>query len=1006
MQEYLDLGHMEHVTVKDKDPLESVYLPHHGVIREDKTTTKVRVVFDASCKGTNGISLNQTLMVGPKLQQDLRHIIMRWRMHPICLSADIVKMYRQVVVTDADADFQRLVWREDEESEIKDYRLIRVTFGTACAPYLAVKTLQQLAIAEHKECPDEAEKIITDYYVDDLLTGCETVEEGVRIYKEMNNILRKGGFELQKWVTNNKELAAKVVDDGGNQDGKIELKIDEIVKILGLIWDKESDSFHYSVQLPLLHDVYTKRKVISDIARLYDPLGWLSPCIVSAKLMIQKLWLAGIDWDEALPDDLLAQWLTYRSELNDVSKVIIPRWIGSKIDSFKELHGFCDASSVAYAAAVYLRCITEDGKIETHLVAAKTKVAPVKQVSIPRLELLYAVLLGRLLTEVAKVLNVESKNVHGWTDSTVVLAWLSKHPSNWTTFIGNRTSDILSKLDNTQWAHVQTQHNPADVASRGCAPLELVENSLWLHGPWWLQNYYIEYARPKSISTDLEERTIKTYLVKDTAIDVPIWDRFSSIQRMIRVLAFCRRFLKIKEVNQKLHKFESYLTSVELNEALDLSLKECQRRELEMENTQLKRLNCYQDDRGIIRAQGRINKAHLPDDTKQPIILPNKSNFTNLIVDDAHKRTLHGGPLLMLNFLRTKYWIIGAKSLVKRHVHKCVTCIRYNASTKNQLMGQLPSARVMPARAFLNSGVDFAGPINIRMSKGRGNKSYKGYISLFVCMVTKAIHLEVVSDLTADSFIAAFKRFLARRGHVSDIWSDNGTNFVGASKELRQIVDNASVATDVREWLGNQIVTWHFIPPHAPNFGGLWEAGVKSTKFHLKRIVGDSTLTFEEMTTVLSQIEACLNSRPLSILPGDTTDPSPLTPGHFLVGEPLVVIPEASYEQSNISTLKRWQLTQRMMQNFWRRWSNEYLTHCLQRYKLSKLTPEPQIGDVVLVKEDDYPPSILPPSRWWLGRIVTKHPGLDNIVRVVTLKCKGVLLKRAPSKLCVLPIAV
>ncbi|CAF4899123.1 unnamed protein product [Pieris macdunnoughi] len=181
MQEYLDLGHMEHVTVKDKDPLECVYLPHHGVIREDKTTTKVRVVFDASCKGTNGISLNQTLMVGPKLQQDLRHIIMRWRMHPICLSADIVKMYRQVVVTDADADFQRLVWREDEESEIKDYRLIRVTFGTACAPYLAVKTLQQLAIDEHKECPDVAEKIITDYYVDDLLTGCETVEEGLRI---------------------------------------------------------------------------------------------------------------------------------------------------------------------------------------------------------------------------------------------------------------------------------------------------------------------------------------------------------------------------------------------------------------------------------------------------------------------------------------------------------------------------------------------------------------------------------------------------------------------------------------------------------------------------------------------------------------------------------------------------------------------------------------------------------------------------------------------------------
>ncbi|XP_038210263.1 uncharacterized protein LOC119831089 [Zerene cesonia] len=316
-------------------------------------------------------------------------------------------------------------------------------------------------------------------------------------------------------------------------------------------------------------------------------------------------------------------------------------------------------------------------------------------------------------------------------------------------------------------------------------------------------------------------------------------------------------------------------------------------------------------------------------------------------------------------------------------------------------MGQLPSCRVTPARPFRNCGVDFAGPVNIRTAKGRGHHSYKGYICVFVCMVTKAIHLEAISDLSAQGFIAGFKRLVARRGSVANMWSDNGTNFVGAAKELRHLVaiEQSSAAVEIREWIGNQGTNWHFIPPHAPNFGGLWEAGVKSTKNHLRRVIGDSTLTYEEMSTVLAQIEACLNSRPLSLIPDNHNDPMPLTLGHFLVGEPLLSVPDRNYEDSNMTTLKRWQVTQRMVQCFWRRWSSEYLTHLLQRHKWTKQTPEPNVGDIVLVKEDG-----LPPARWLLGRIISKHPGSDNLTRVVTLRCSGSLIKRPTSKLCILPI--
>ncbi|XP_048477681.1 uncharacterized protein LOC119694152 [Plutella xylostella] len=999
IQEYLDLGHMERVADDDLNN-DSAYLPHHAVIREDKTTSKVRVVFDGSCKGVNGVSLNSELMIGPRLQQDLRHIVIRWRMHPICLCADIVKMYRQVIVADKDADYQRIVWRDDPDSEIRDYKLVRVTFGTASAPYLAVKTVQQLATDDGSQFPIEVVKgAKSDFYVDDLLTGCQTVEEGTRMFKEYSKLLRQGGFDLQKWVTNNKELAEIMTGKPEIQDRKVEIRTDEVVKILGLAWNKDIDAFEYTVQLPDNTGPVTKRKVISSISRLFDPLGWAAPCIIVAKVTIQKLWLAGIDWDEELPEELLNEWLSYQRNLIDITKLIIPRWVGARNnDVHMELQGFCDASNIAYAAVVYLRIIDSDGNIHINLVTAKTKVAPTMQVSIPRLELMGAVLLSRLITEVGRVLGINHANIHGWTDSTVVLAWLSSHPSRWSTFIGNRTSDILSRLESTQWSHVQSAQNPADIASRGCSPGELAENPMWIQGPSWLKDQSINYQRPKSISTNLEERHIKAHVTVDetkTFSDTSFWEKYSSLHKLVRIVAVCRRFL----VYKRSHKFGSHLTKSEINDALDVCIRQSQ---LICDMEKLKSLCPFLDDKGIMRVGGRLQNASLDHDAKHPIILPHKSHFTNLVVDDAHKRTLHGGPTLMLNHLRTKYWIVAAKKLVKAHVHNCVKCVRHAAATKTQYMGQLPESRVTPSRPFLHSGVDFAGPINVRMSKGRGNKSYKGYICVFICMATKAIHLEAISDLTAEGFIAGFKRLVARRGHVSDVWSDNGTNFVGASRELHKLVsaENSSVAVEIQEWLSDNSVTWHFIPPHAPNFGGLWEAGVKSTKFHLRRVIGDSTLTYEELATTLAQIEACLNSRPLSILSDDHQDPTPLTPGHFLVGEPLVIVPERNYELCNIASLKRWQLTQRMVQNFWRRWSNEYLVYCMQRYKWSKVIPEPKLGDIVLIKEDN-----LPPARWLLGRVVAKHPGSDQLTRVVTLKCNGSLIKRPTSKLCILPIA-
>lgn len=854
--------------------------------------------------------------------------------------------------------------------------------------------------------------------MDDLMSGAQTMEQGVRLYKEMKALLKKGGFLLQKWSSNNQDLITEIQKNerqpdliNNDEDKSLKMKVDNIVKILGITWNKSRDELQYSVTLPPLSMPITKRKIISDVARLFDPLGWIAPCVITAKAFIQRLWITGVGWDEEPSTDIIEDWLKYREELLLLTNFRLPRWLRTQTDdSLVELHGFCDASNVAYAAVVYLRVISKSGDIHVNIIGAKTKVAPVKQISVPRLELCGAVLLAKLLMEIAEVMDIPKTQIRAWTDSTVVLAWLNKHPSTWKTFVANRVSEILSTLESSHWSHVSTKENPADCASRGVSPRDLQEHTLWKRGPNFLLQQTIEYSKVKD-TTAQEEKTIKTKTYVGT-LEKSMFDKFSTLTRLLRVVAYCRRFITRREPNQ-IGKGK-HLNKWEMDEALSSCLKITQLSSFDSEISEIRKhgqvsarskllsLTPFLDDKDFLRVGGRLTQLKEEESFKHPVILPHDSPLTYLIIADAHKRTMHGGAQIMLNYLRSAYWIVGAKNLVKHHIRKCVTCTRYRAEQRTQLQGSLPSARITPARAFSKTGVDYAGPINLRTSKGRGHKSYKGNICLFVCMVTKAVHIEAVTDLSSRGFLEAFKRFVSRRGHCSELYSDNGTNFVGASKELKELfnLEKSALAQEIAESLATQGTAWHFIPPRAPNFGGLWEAGIKSTKFHIKRVIGDTTLTYEEMATLLSQIEACLNSRPISLLSNDPEDPNPLTPGHFLIGEPLVTIPEINYETSSISSLKRWQLTQRMLQTFWRRWSNEYLTHYLHRYKWALKSPEPQVGEVVLIKDDD-----LPPARWLFGRIELKHPGPDNITRVVTLKCKGSLIKRPISKLCLLPIA-
>lgn len=338
---------------------------------------------------------------------------------------------------------------------------------------------------------------------------------------------------------------------------------------------------------------------------------------------------------------------------------------------------------------------------------------------------------------------------------------------------------------------------------------------------------------------------------------------------------------------------------------------------------------------------------------------------------------------------------------MKTVVRKCVRCFKYRAQVRQQMMGNLPHERTTEARPFTNTGVDFCGPFDIKNKVGRCSRTSKGYVAIFVCLATKAIHIEVVSDLTSDAFIAAFKRMIGRRGAVSHMFSDNGTNFVGANRiiqaELREFMRECDdeITTELTK-LGTE---WHFIPPSAPHFGGLWEAGVKSIKHHLKRVIGDTKLTYEEMSTVLCQIEACLNSRPLCPISEDPDELQVLTPGHFLIGEAPTMPPETNYQSTPINRLKRWQLCSKIQQDFWRIWKDEYLSRLQQRTKWLQKSANVKVGNIVLVKDER-----TPSSAWPLGKIIETHGGHDNLVRVVDVRIGKKTFRRPITKICVLPI--
>ncbi|XP_055590339.1 uncharacterized protein LOC129742465 [Uranotaenia lowii] len=400
-----------------------------------------------------------------------------------------------------------------------------------------------------------------------------------------------------------------------------------------------------------------------------------------------------------------------------------------------------------------------------------------------------------------------------------------------------------------------------------------------------------------------------------------------------------------------------------------------------------------------MRVGGRLDRASLTYDSRHQILLPPHHRFSALPVQCYHQRNLHASPQLLIGLLRLRYWIIGARNLAKVVVHRCTICFRARPKSVEQFMAELPKERITATRPFTVTGVDYWGPIMLKHPHRRAAPT-KAFVAVFICFCTKAVHIELVFDLTTAKFIQALRRFVSRRSPPSDIYSDNGRNFLGAKNELKRLIRQTEHAQKVEQECTDCHIRWHFNPPRASHFGGLWESAINSAQKHFVRVVRDHSLVFDDMQTLLNQIECCLNSRPLVPVSDDPTDFEPLTPGHFLVGTSLKAVPDEDLSEIPFHHLKKWQQVQKLFQDLWRRWHLEYLNKLQPRSKWINSPVTIRENQLVLLKEEN-----ISPMRWPTARVIQTHPGGDGIVRVVTLRTPKGSCTRPVSKICLLPIA-
>ena len=849
-----------------------------------------------------------------------------------------------------------------------------MVFGNSCSPFLLNATVKH-----HLSCFENSRvlsELKDNLYVDDWLSGADTESEIRDMISSATEIMKKGGFPLTKWGSNS---SLSQTDSKGFDE--MAPGISSSLKILGMHWATHKDCFYFEAPINDMADViYTKRLVLSFIARIYDPLGFLNPFTVLIKILFQDLWLLGLGWDDPIPNELQNKMSTWVQGFKDIKEFQIPRCISLHqwSEEDKQLLCFSDASTRAFGCCVYLK-VTVEGHSKMSLVASRVRVAPLKRVTLPRLELLGALLAARLLAFVRTTLELPTEIPYTcFTDSTIALAWIKADPNKWKQFVRNRVSEIHTLTNPANWYHIAGTNNPADLLTRGICASSLTNSSQWLEGPEKIDilnsNQDEKESKEIDILSEVNPRIVPVLVNIQTPTQTD-FKRFSFFPRVVKVFGWVLRFVhNLKLSSQERQKNKQGLDSDELETSQTCLFKLVQQDHFSEEmhclregrvvskKSPLFKLSPFVDDGGLMRVGGRLQMSRsYTFEEKHPIILP-KCHLSYLLVRFLHQFLKHAGVASLLTSLRNKYWIFGARVLSKKVCRECIHCQKQDSRACSQIMAPLPSDRISRSYPFAVVGVDHAGPL---YCSDTGDK--KHYILLFTCGAIRAIHLELVPALSLAAFMLALRKFSARRGLPSVIYSDNAKTFEAANSLIKQF--------------GPAAPKWKFSVPLGPFWGGWWEILVKSTKSALKKSLGKSSVTMAELETVLAEIEACINSRPLTYL---EENGNPLTPSHFLLGRSSPFVGACFDENAIPQTPSDFYLASKeqmvALEKFWCIWSEDYIRN-LPSLGNGRSKRDLQVGSIVLIRQDGKPR-----LKWPLGRVTRVFEGKDGLVRAVNLK--------------------
>ena len=1049
--DYAEVVPPEEIDVTNDDDRFVYYLETHPVIREEKASTKIRLVMNAASQqgGRGGASLNSCVHTGPNLLPTVGEVLLRFRQKKHAFLLDIRKAFYSVKLHKKARDTVRWVFRDPDTGKIVVLRNTGLVMGMCTSSFQTSYCINHSAKRHEVKLPEAAKTIRKSTYMDDCSKSVTSVDSGRRLIAQINEILQSGNFKPHKFSATDPNMLADL-DPAIVTDKKR-------IKTLGVTWDVEKDNFILQIHDGVVEKKtdYTLREILRVGASCFDPQGIMAPFILQYKFILAKVWEEAEKvkcYDDAVSTELKKAWEAWITQLPLLRNFTIPRWFGWEEGSDLYIACFGDASSQAYGAVAYSVVKDKDGNIVTQLLMSKSRNAPkelkgekaTRMQTIPRLELLASLLAARLATYVATALEIQE--VKCFTDSRITLQRLMRGKNPWKQWVAKRIEEVLDLTKVKDWRFVRTAENPADLASRGCSLEDLngPQREFWFHGPSFLKKPESEWEpQPPPVRSDedreidsKEERTLVTALKMTEArpTDTPearlraLEKKFSGFEKILRITVLCGR-IKTRTFWRSFTRWRNspaeaeeeifhFANSGEFAAAIKFWIKIAQEESFAQEKSDLKESRAVAknstltkflpelDDEELIVCSSRLKlQKETPARKALPWILPKHNSIVEKFILMLHTRALHAGPKQLLYYLNRQFVLQGGREEVRRIIHLCKTARCRNPTPVDPRMAPLPSQRIDERQPFTCVSTDMFGPFLVRHECQEKDCPHsrapaKVYGLIFTCMATRAVHVELLEDMSTETFLQALRRMIARRGHTAYIYSDNAKSFLAAKAELNRLSEAFNWRTVVNETQRYNI-TWEFSDPYASHQNGVTERMIGVVKKSLKISLQNSLLTFRQLEVLLAETESMVNGRPLDyVREGDKY--LPVTPAQLCLGRNIALPPVVARFKRNEEApnfVGQWRQRGALLKSFWRRFNQDYLAHLVCTKKWHGRTPvQLQAGDVVLLKD----PS-MGTNEWKMARVKTLYEGKDGLVRSADVALpSGSIVRRHLSRVALL----